>query len=80
MGIGMQKIANYRRAIWLTPNQSVERLMRDALRRAPNVSDTKFTYSESVSAQISIRSIHPVGIALYFTLFSEGESAGIVEN
>ena len=53
MGIGMQKIANYRRAIWLAANQSVERLMRDALRNAPDVSDTKFTYSDTISAQIS---------------------------
>ena len=80
MGIGMQKVANYRRAIWLVPNQSVEHLMRRALNNAPSVSDTKFEYSDTIIAQISNRSINTSNIALYFTLFSEGEPAGIVEN
>lgn len=75
----MKKVAHYRRAIWSVAGRDVERLMRQALAQAPSVADTKFDYHTSVAAQIAVRSVRNT-IGLYFTLFSEGEATGTVEN
>lgn len=80
MGQAMQKTAQYRRAIWTAQNRSVEPLLRQALGRAPNVADTKFSYRAGVDAQIVQRSARGRGLGVVFALFSEGSSASVVEN
>lgn len=78
--MGMQKVAHYRRAIWTDRENSVEELVRTALRSAPTVADTKFDYSSQITAQIAERATRGQGLGLYFTLFSEGSDTGTVEN
>jgi hypothetical protein len=76
----MQKVAHYRRAIWLAGGRDIERMMRRALARAPDVETTKFEYVAGVTAQIAERSEVGRGLGLYFTLFAEGGRAATVEN
>lgn len=77
----MQKTAQYRRAIWTAPDRNVEDILKRALAAAPEVSDTKFTYRTGVDAQIVWRSLRGrQGVGIVFAIFSEGSSAGVVEN
>ncbi|PDT33062.1 MULTISPECIES: hypothetical protein [Sinorhizobium] len=76
----MQKTAQYRRAIWGADNRGVEHFLRQALGRAPEVADTKFSYRAGVDAQIVRRSTQGRGLGVVFAMFSEGSSASVVEN
>lgn len=81
----MQKIAHYRKAIWLTEDNeqqdTVEAIISNALNGMPEVSNTKFEYKSGVDVQVSTRSItEDQGIGLYMTLYSEGKPTGVVEN
>lgn len=76
----MQKVAHYRRAIWLAGAGDIEAALTNVLAGLADVEATKFEYSGDVTAQIAERSPRGRGLGLYFTLFSEGRSAATVEN
>ncbi|NEI57473.1 hypothetical protein GR200_20755 [Rhizobium leguminosarum] len=77
----MQKVAHYRRAIWAVQGRpTVERLIQNALRAAPQVADTKFDYHGGVTAQVAYRSTAGAGTGIYFTLFAVGGETGTVQD
>lgn len=79
----VQKIANYRRAIWLVrEGPLLEQLLRTHLGACPDVLSTKFEYKAGVAVQISDRSIGTgiAGLGCYLTMFAEGSPAATVEN
>ncbi|MDM9649694.1 hypothetical protein [Rhizobium sp. S163] len=77
----MQKVAHYRRAIWAVQGRpTVETLVRNALRAAPEVGDTKFDYHGGVTAQVAHRSTVGAGTGIYFTLFAKGGKTGTVQD
>lgn len=77
----VEKVVKYRKAVWVNDNGvTVEQLLQRALDIKPEVADTKFEYKSDVDAQISQRHIGHNDTGLYFTLFSEGEDAGTVQN
>lgn len=77
----MDKVAHYRRALWgQRPGFILEDLMREALKVLPQVAQTKFRYRERTWAQINNRFDDGKRVGCYFTLFSEGDPAAIVQN
>ncbi|MDW9816732.1 hypothetical protein GOB25_16895 [Sinorhizobium meliloti] len=77
----MQKIAHYRRVVWLSEKTKVlEDVVKEGLAMCPDVATTKFEYRSDIDVQISNRCTNGQGVGLYFTLFSEGRRAATVEN
>lgn len=77
----MQKVAAYRRAVWLIDdNHLLEDIIRSSLSNCPTVVSTKFEYKSNVDVQISSRSTNGEGIGCYFTLYAEGSPTATVEN
>jgi len=77
----LQKVAHYRRAVWLNPGgPSLEALVRQLLELCPDVPSTQFDYKSDIDVQIAERSLNGRGVGIYFTLYSEGRRAATVEN
>lgn len=77
----MQKVANYRRALWLVDEgPTLEQILARCLNLCPDVASTKFEYRQGVDIQIANRCTNGSGVGCYFTIFSEGSPTGTVDN
>jgi hypothetical protein len=78
-GIFLNKIAHYRRALWLKPGgPTLESVLKLALRQCPTPASTKFEYKSDSDAHIADRS--RVGTGIFLTVYKEGRPAGTIES
>ncbi len=75
----MNKIAHYRRALWLQPGgPTLEVLLKAALGKCPTPASTKFEYRSGSDAHIAERAKN--GTGLFFTVYKEGRPTGTIES
>lgn len=77
----MQKVAHYRRVVWLSESpQNLKMHIDNVLKAAPDVASTKFEYRSNIDVQITARDVSAPATGIYFTLFKAGRPTATIEN